>query len=146
MISVIPWYIEPISLATIFAIAAGLWAILSSGASGSGLPPSRQRRIRIGAGLFLAAWLGTALALAPAADTLLARDQFFLTPLIPLFLVGPVGLALLAIGLSGDLRRALAAASLPAIIGVQLYRTIGVLFLILLAQGQLPAHFALPAG
>jgi hypothetical protein len=29
---------------------------------------------------------------------------------------------------------------------VQLFRAIGVVFLILLAQGQLPAHFALPAG
>jgi hypothetical protein len=40
----------------------------------------------------------------------------------------------------------LAAAPLPALIGVQVYRTIGVVFVILLAQGQLPAHFALPAG
>jgi hypothetical protein len=40
----------------------------------------------------------------------------------------------------------LTAASLPTIIGVQLYRIIGLVFVILLAQGQLPAHFALPAG
>jgi hypothetical protein len=146
MIPVIPWYIELVSLATNFAVAAGVWLILSSAASRSGLPPNTQRKVRIGTGLFLAAWLGTALALAPAPDTLLARDQFFLTPLIPLFIVGPVSLVLLAIGLSGNLRRVLAAASLPAIIGVQLYRTIGLLFLILLAQGQIPAHFALPAG
>ena len=36
--------------------------------------------------------------------------------------------------------------SLPAVHAVQLYRVIGGIFLILMAQGQLPAHFAEPAG
>ena len=36
--------------------------------------------------------------------------------------------------------------SLPAVHGVQLYRVIGGTFLVLMAQGQLPAHFAEPAG
>jgi hypothetical protein len=66
--------------------------------------------------------------------------------LIPLFNLGAIGIGLLAVGVSRDLRAVLAAASLPAIIGVQFYRTVGVLFVILLAQGQLPAHFARPAG
>jgi hypothetical protein len=57
-----------------------------------------------------------------------------------------LAIVLLALRLSPSLRRVLAAASLPAMIGVQLYRAIGALFLILLALGQLPAHFALPAG
>jgi hypothetical protein len=48
--------------------------------------------------------------------------------------------------LSPSVRRVLATASLPALIGVQVYRVIGLVFVILLAQGQLPAHFALPAG
>lgn len=48
--------------------------------------------------------------------------------------------------LSPTLRRVLAAASLPALSGVQVYRVIGLVFVILLGQGQLPAHFALPAG
>jgi hypothetical protein len=48
--------------------------------------------------------------------------------------------------LSPAVRRVLAAASLPALMGVQVYRSIGIVFLILLALGQLPEHFALPAG
>jgi hypothetical protein len=44
------------------------------------------------------------------------------------------------------LRRAAEAASLPALIGVQVYRVLGVLFVILLTLGQLPAHIAKPAG
>ena len=146
MIPLIPWYIELATLLTNVAIAAGVWTILSAGARRSGLSPARQRRVRIGSGLFLTVWLGAALVLAPAPETLLTRNPSFLTPLIPSFILGSLGLGLLAVGLSRDLRAVLAAASLPTIIGVQFYRTVGVLFVILLARGQLPAHFALPAG
>jgi hypothetical protein len=91
-------------------------------------------------------WLGAALLLAPAPASLATRDPFSLTPLIPLFVGVPLTTVFLALTLSPALRRVLAAASLPALNGVQLYRTIGAMFLVLLAQGQLPAHFALPAG
>jgi hypothetical protein len=146
MIPTIPWYIELIVLAINPVVAVAVWSILSSAAGRSGISPVEQRRVRIGAGVFLGAWLGAALLLAPAPQTLLSRDPSYLTPLVPLFAVVPISLGLLAIGLSPALRQVLAAASLPAIVGVQLYRAVGVVFLILLAQGQLPEHFALPAG
>jgi hypothetical protein len=146
MIPVIPWYVELISLATNVAIAVAVWSILSSAASRSGLPPAAQRRVRLGSALFLGGWLGAALLLAPAPASLLTRDRFYLSPLIPLFVVGPITITLLALWFSPAVRRMLDAASLPAVIGVQLYRSIGVVFLILLALGQVPAYFALPAG
>ena len=55
-------------------------------------------------------------------------------------------LVLVALRAAPLFRRALKGASLPALHGVQVYRTVGVVFVILLAQGQLPAHFAFPAG
>lgn len=146
MIPDIPWYITLIVLATNLTIAVAVWSILSSGAHRSGLPPKAQQKVRAGSALFLGGWLGAALLLAPAPASLLSRDQFYITPLIPLFGVVPIAIVLVALGLSPAFRRVLAAASLPALHGVQLYRVIGVVFLILLAQGQLPAHFALPAG
>jgi hypothetical protein len=146
MIPVIPWYIALISVATSLAIAVAVWNILSSGAVRSGLPPDAQRRVRLGSGIFLGTWLGAALLLAPTPASLLTQDQFYLTPLVPLFVVVPAAIALLALRLSPAIRRVLAAASLPALIGVQFYRSIGVVFLILLALGQVPPHFALPAG
>jgi hypothetical protein len=146
MIPIIPWYITLISLTTNLVIAVAVWAILSSATGESGLAPDVQRKVRIGTAGFLGTWLGAALLLAPAPETLRLQDPFTLTPLIPLFVMVPISLALLVIGLSPTIRRVIAAASLPAIVGVQLYRVIGVVFLILLAQGQLPAHFALPAG
>lgn len=142
----VPWYITLIVLATNFTVAVAVWLIVSAGARRSGLSPDAQRRVRIGAVIFLGAWLGLDLLLAPAPASLLARDQFYITPLIPLFATLGPALVLLALGLSPAFRRAVAAAPLPAMIGVQLYRTIGLVFLILLALGQVPAHFALPAG
>jgi hypothetical protein len=146
MIPIIPWYITLISLATNLVIGIAVWAILASATRESGLASNVQRKVRIGTAAFLATWLGAALLLAPAPDTLRFQDPFTLTPLIPLFIVLPISLALLVAWLSPTVRQVLAAASLPAIVGVQLYRVIGVVFLILLAQGQLPAHFAAPAG
>jgi hypothetical protein len=146
MIPVVPWYIQLILLATNFGIAVAVWSIVSSAAGQSGLSPATQRKARTGAAIFLGTWLGAALLLAPAPASLLLQDQFSLTPLVPLFVVAPITIALLALRFSPALRRVLANASLPALIGVQFYRTIGVVFLILLTLEQLPAHFALPAG
>lgn len=146
MIPVIPWYLTLISLVTSVSIALAVWSILSSAASRSGVPAATQRRARIGSAIFLGVWLGAALLLAPAPASLLTRGRFYLSPLIPLFAVVPPAIVLLALWRSTTLRRVLAAASLPALIGVQIYRTVGVVFVILLALGQLPAHFALPAG
>lgn len=145
-IPTIPWYLELIALATSLAIAVGVWSILSSAASRSGLPPATQRRVRIGVAVFLATWLGAVLILAPSPASLLTRDRFYLTPLIPLFVIVPPALAFLALWLAPAFRRVLTATSIPAIIGVQLYRCVGAEFVILLGLGQLPAYFALPAG
>ncbi len=146
MIPVIPWYITLVLLATNLTTAVAVWRIFSSATERSGLPPAARRRIRLGTALFLGTWLGAALVLAPAPASLLGKDPFYLTPLIPLFALAALTIVLLALRLSPSLRHVLAAASLPAMHGVQLFRAIGVVFLILLAQGQLPAHFALPAG
>jgi hypothetical protein len=146
MIPVIPWYLELIVLATNLAVGITVWRILSSAALRSGVPPAGQRRVRIGSAIFLIAWLGGILLLAPPAESLATRDPFYITPLIPLFVLGPITIVLLLIWGSQTFRHVLAATSLPALIGVQVYRTIGAVFLILLSQGQLPAHFALPAG
>jgi hypothetical protein len=146
MIPVIPWYLELIALATNLTIAAAIWALLSSSAGRSGLPPVPLRRIRLGTAVFIGTWLGAGLTLAPAPDTLLTQDPYALTPLIPVFVLVPITIALVAVVRSPALRRVLAAASLSALIGVQVYRLIGIVFLVLLALGQLPAHFAVPAG
>lgn len=138
MIPDIPWYITAIILGVNLAIAVAVWRIVAT-ATGS-------RPVRVGSAIFLFGWLGATLLLAPAPASLASRDPFYITPLIPLFALGPTIVLLVALGLSREVRRTLGAMSLPAVHGVQLYRVIGATFLVLMAQGQLPAHFADPAG
>jgi len=137
MIPHIPWPITLTMVALQPLIALAVWRILAAGAS---------RPVRLGLALYLFIWLGLAFVLAPSAPSLAVRDRFYLTPLIPIFAAGSIMIALVGFALSPALRRAIEAAPLPALIGVQLYRAIGALFVILLALGQLPAHFAEPAG
>jgi hypothetical protein len=137
MIPHIPWPITLTVVALQPLIALAVWRTLAAGAS---------RPVRLGLALYLFVWLGLAFVLAPSAASLAVRDRFYLTPLIPIFAAGSITIALVASALSPALRRAIEAAPLPALIGVQLYRAIGALFVILLSLGQLPAHFAEPAG
>jgi hypothetical protein len=146
MIPAIPWYLTSLVLAINVAVAIAVWRILSSAAGQSGLPPLAQRRFRIGAGLLLGGWLGAVLLFAPASASLFTAESSRLTPRIPVFAAGSIVAILVALRLSSTFRRVVAAASLPALVGVQVYRVIGFVFLLLLAAGQLPAHFALPAG
>ncbi|HET6577667.1 MAG TPA: hypothetical protein VFG66_05055 [Gemmatimonadales bacterium] len=146
MIPVIPWYITVAVLAVSLLVALAVWRLFALATEHSGLPPADRRRVRVAIGLFLATWLGAALALAPAPASVLGRDPFRITLLVPLFAVASFAGVFLAFRISGVFRRVLEAASLPALHAVQIYRVLGVVFVILLAQGQLPAHFALPAG
>lgn len=146
MIPLIPWYITAAVIAADLAIAYAVWRIFASAAGRSGLPTATARRIRLGIGIVLGVWLGAALLLAPAPASALHRDPYQITLLIPLFALASFGGIMVALRLSPALRRVVAAASLPAIVGVQLYRLLGLTFLVLLALGQVPAHFALPAG
>jgi hypothetical protein len=146
MVPAIPWYITLIVLATDLAIAVALWRLVAGAAGRSGLPPADVRFVRIAVAAFLGAWLGLALLLAPSPASLAGRDPFFITPLIPFFAVVPPALAVAWYRQSADLRRVLAAVPTPALAGIQVYRLIGAVFLVLLAQEVVPAHFALPAG
>ena len=146
MIPVIPWYITVLIVGVNVAIAGAVWRILATAADRSGLVPTAARRVRVGSAIFLFGWLGAALVLGPAPGSIAGRDPFYLTPLLPLFALGSSIVVLAAIGFSPAFRRALGAVSLPAVHGVQLYRVLGVIFLVLMARGQVPGHFALPAG
>ena len=74
------------------------------------------------------------------------RDPFRVTPVIPLFFAGSITIVLVSLWRSAALRQVLAAVPVPVVHAVQAYRIIGVVFVVLLSQGRLPAHFAAPAG
>jgi hypothetical protein len=146
MVPVIPSYISVITVAANLVLAAGVWWILASAAGRSDLPAATQRTARLWSALFIFGWLVAVLVLAPAPASLLGKSRFYIQPLIPVFALGSFAIVLLLYWLVPAVRRLLQAASLPGLIAVQTYRTVGFVFLILMAQGQLPAHFAEPAG
>jgi hypothetical protein len=137
MLPVIPWYFAVIDVALSVGIVIALWTIFSRTAT---------RAFRAGLAVFLGAWLVLALVAAPSPASLLTKSRFFINPLIPVFAIVPALIVILAFVLSPTVRQALASVSLPALHGIQVYRVAGFTFIALLAQGQLPAHFALPAG
>jgi hypothetical protein len=97
------------------------------------------RRTAVVVAIALAAWFGIAYAIAVAGPTSL--PLFGLRVVVPLLLGG---LALFALE---PARRLLADPRMrPALIALQTYRALGVVFLVLLALNALPALFAVPAG
>jgi hypothetical protein len=58
----------------------------------------------------------------------------------------PIPIALALIARSPALSRVVASIPLSALVGVQVYRTLGAVFLVLWWAGRIPGEFALPAG
>jgi hypothetical protein len=137
MIPHIPWPITLLIVAATAAIPFVVWRVFAARAS---------RRVSIGVAVFVFGWFASSLLLAPAPASVLQRDPFSLTLLIPFFGVTSFAITAGALLLSRQVRDAVAAASLPAITAIQLYRVLGAVFVVLYGLGQLPGHFALPAG
>jgi hypothetical protein len=146
MIPEIPRIVDLTTVATALIIPVAVWLIVSRGAMRADLTSAARRRVQVGTAVFLGGWALLALVLAPPASSLVGQDPYTLTLLIPAFAAGGIGIALGLIGVSPALRRSLDEASLPALVGVQFYRVLGLQFVILAAMGQLPARFGLPAG
>lgn len=132
----------PVSIAAVLA-DAGLAALLIGGLAYVARAERRPAVLWIG---------GTAVLLWLALLFGLARAEFFettpdtgLPPRIGPAIVIPtlLGCSLLAFA---SVRRLIGRVPLHWLVGVQLYRVVGGLFLIAWLQGDVPAEFALPAG
>jgi hypothetical protein len=132
--------IAPLARPAIIAVLLmGLWA----GVQRTALRPGARWATWLAVAVLLIAWFGVAdwLGRSGVYDT-----DTGVVPLLPLAIVAP-----LAIGLVLTLRSSRLAAVLDAIpqswlVGVQVYRMLGLVFLIQLARGLAPWQFALPAG
>lgn len=146
MIPVIPWYITLTVLAGGVILMLAVRQLFVQAASRSGLSREAQGPILLGVGLYLVLWFGLVILTSPSLASLATADPYQLTLVIPTFAVaGPLGFVL-ALWRFPALRTFVAEFSLPGLIGVQTFRVLGATFLVLLAQGQLPARFAHPAG
>lgn len=96
--------------------------------------------------MFLGVWIAAAWILAPVLAALVRGRPFAVNPTIPVLAVGFVIGTIVAVRRSPSLHRTIAAVPVATLHVLQSWRVLGVVFIVLMVQGQLPAHFALPAG
>jgi hypothetical protein len=139
-----PAYIWAITTATTAAIPAATCVVLYSGAKRAGLGRRRAALLAGAAAVVLGGWFTATAVIAGHGwyDTRLGHG----VPWLPIAVAGFFG-TLLALRRIPVVARALAAPGLASRLEYpHLFRVEGVVFLILMALGHLPALFALPAG
>jgi hypothetical protein len=127
------------NLAIIAALLYGLYHALAR----AGWPNEKRASVLQKAGLILIAWYVTAFTLSWFEFFHGAADRI---PTIELGVFVPIIVGAIALWRSETLSRVIDAVPQSWFVSVQLYRAIGVTFLILFASGLLPGAFALPAG
>src|SRR5215471_381595 len=120
-----------------FSSSLLLWVGIALLAERATISAFQKRFVQIFSALLFPVWF--------AATPLLAQSGFFLGVGIPIAL----GLTLIfgfVLMFSPTFRKLLTITPMHWIIGIQVFRVFGVMWLIGYAQGQLPGLFALPAG
>jgi len=125
------------NVAILAAVLAGLRAALARSGWREGEAVWQR------AGALLVGWFVLAFALAYLDVFRGAADR---VPMIAFGVFVPIVVGLALLWRSEAMMRLLDAVPQSWLVGVQVYRALGVIFLLLLRQGLLPAQFALPAG
>jgi hypothetical protein len=135
----LPYFVAAGTAATLIAILYGLNRAL---ADAHWPAPDRLRTFLVSAAILLG-WLAAAITLgAMGVYHVNASD----VPTIQYGILLPILIGVLMIWRSETTKRIIAAVPQQWLVSVQLYRALGVIFLILYAAGKLPGQFALPAG
>jgi len=138
-----PAYLWAITIAGTIAFAAAACAVLYSGAVRSGLGRTRAALLAGGAAVVIGGWF--------AATAIIAGHGWYHEPLshgpwLPVAVAGFLG-TLLALSRIPVVARALKAPGMASrLLLPHAFRVEGVVFLLYMALGHLPALFALPAG
>jgi hypothetical protein len=135
----LPYFVFIVPAAATAAILYGLNRAL---ADASWPTVERQRVFRISA-IVLLGWLAVSIALAASGAYHVGASD---VPTIQYGILAPILIGGLLLWRSETVARILEAVPQQFLIGVQLYRALGAIFLILYASGKLPGLFAWPAG
>jgi hypothetical protein len=135
----LPYFVFAGALAAVTTILYGLNRAL---ADADWPPADRTRAFRVSAAILIG-WLALSIALAAMGVYHVGASAI---PTIQYGIALPILIGSLLLWRSDTVARLLDAVSQQWLIGVQLYRTLGVIFLILYLAGKLPALFAWPAG
>ena len=132
---------RPVIVATILF---GLWRALTL----ARISPRSCKIFWWATAILLIAWLSTVWTLAAGGtfESFSTVSPASEAAMVVATLILPVAVALIAGGMSVTMRAALDVAPLSWLVGVQVYRTLGFIFLRLWSHGLLPGYFALPPG
>ena len=135
----LPYFVFAGALAAVATILYGLNRALADAA----WPPAdRTRALRVSAAILIG-WLALSIALAAMGVYHVGASAI---PTIQYGIALPILIGSLLLWRSDTMARLLDAVPQQWLIGVQLYRALGVIFLILYVAGKLPGLFAWPAG
>ena len=135
----LPYFVFAGALAAVTTILYGLNRALADAA----WPPAdRTRAFRVSAAILIG-WLALSIALAAMGVYHVGASAI---PTIQYGIALPILIGSLLLWRSDTVARLLDAVPQQWLIGVQLYRALGVIFLILYVAGKLPGLFAWPAG
>ena len=110
----------------------------------AGVLSSSERSTARAVTVALIAWLAIDVALGSAG--VFAANPTTWVPIIALGIAVPLVAGMVLLARPGNVQRFADSIPLDRLIGVQVYRAAGVIFLIAWASGRMPAVFALPAG
>lgn len=135
----LPYYVLIGTAAIVVAMLYGLYRSTLN----AGWPARERRRAVLITGAILIGWLAVAIVLGGAGVYHVAADGI---PTIQYGIFIPIAIGLTLLWRSDLAHRILEAVPQSWLVGVQLYRALGIIFLILYATGKLPGLFAWPAG
>lgn len=135
----LPYFVFAGTAVAIVAILYGLHRSLVQ----AKWPPSHRARTFRASAVILLGWLAVSVTLGALGVDHVNSTQ---VPTIQYGILLPIVVGALLIWRSETAKSIIAAVPQPWLVGVQLYRALGVIFLILYATGKLPSLFAWPAG
>ena len=139
----VPTYVPYFVLVSGTAIVAALLLGLRLALGRAGWSVEDQRRVVRISALVLIGWLGVALVLGMSGIYRTGADEI---PKIQYGILVPILIGAMLIMRSSGVARVIDAVPQHWLIGVQLYRALGIIFLILYGAGKMPGLFAWPAG
>jgi hypothetical protein len=135
----LPYFVAAGTAATLIAILYGLNRALAD----AHWPASDRTQTFIVSAAILLGWLAAAITLVALGVYHIGASDL---PTIQYGILLPILVGALLIWRSETTKHIIAAVPQQWLVGVQLYRALGVIFLILYATGKLPGQFAWPAG
>jgi hypothetical protein len=139
----VPAYLTPFILISMIAVITALLLGFRQALRRASWPETDRAKALFGVSSLVVGWFLVALVSSVAG---FYRPPSSQPPTIQYGLLAPIVLGVVSFRSWPLLRRALAAVPNRWMVGVQFYRTLGVVFLLLYAGGHLPAVFALAAG